>query len=198
MFGWKDEDGKAPTTSSPSYSSSNTPSPPKAAVAIPAALPSIPAVSLPASQQGFVDIVEASRRAYNAAANDMAKGSTRPTRARGLCDSLSGTAVNNWIGTITTLSTNSDGDGVLAVSIAKDITFKTWNNSFSDMSDNTILNHTSSIYRKASALSVGQKVRFSGNLIRAQTDCFKESSISMSGSMLDPEFIFRFGSIDPI
>lgn len=196
VFGRGSEDSKnssaASSTTSAYSPASSSPAPTSTRVA----LPTNPAVALPPQEQGFIDIVDASRRSYSVAANDMAKGSMRPARARSICGSMRGTSVTDWVGTVTTLSSNSDGDGVLGIEIAKDITLKTWNNSFSDISDNTILHHSSTVYRQAQSMSVGQKVRFSGNFIKQETDCFKESSVTMHGSMTDPEFVFRFTALE--
>jgi hypothetical protein len=44
-------------------------------------------------------------------------------------------------------------------------------------------------------LQNGQTVRFSGQFFRDDTDCIRETSLTMSGSMREPEFLFRFSDI---
>jgi hypothetical protein len=134
---------------------------------------------------------------YAAGANDMAKGAARPGRARDICAAMPSAAVENWTGTVEELSSNGDGLGVLSVKIDSDVAVKTWNNSVSDISDHTLINPNSSVFRKAAALKVGQKVVFSGTFIPDQTDCLREGSMTLAGSLESPEFIFRFSDISP-
>jgi hypothetical protein len=42
----------------------------------------------------------------------------------------------------------------------------------------------------------GDQVRFSGDFIRNDTDCVKETSLTLAGSMTDPDFLFRFGDVE--
>ncbi len=67
--------------------------------------------------------------------------------------------------------------------IGDDLLLKTWNNSVSDAVDHTLIDPSSSIFRKASSLKVGQKVYFSGTLVPNKTDCFREGSMTLSGSL---------------
>jgi hypothetical protein len=148
----------------------------------------------------FVEINKASRDAYKTAGNDMAKGATRPDRGRKLCQMFgSGFRVKDWTGTIKTLSSNGDGKGVLSISLGNEIFVKTWNNSFSDIGSDTLLEPGSEVYSKAVALQKGQSVRFSGSFIRKvdSVDCISEGSMTMNGSMTEPEYVFRFTDLLP-
>jgi GYF domain 2 len=154
--------------------------------------------SLPADQARFIAIIEQARRDYNAGSNDMAKGAARPACARAICAAFASTAAaNGWIGKVAKLSTNNDGRGVLAVEIGKDVWLKTWNNAVADVGDNTLIQPESELYRKAIALRVGQWIAFSGNFLRGTKDCIREGSLTMSGAMTEPEFIFRFYDLVP-
>jgi hypothetical protein len=156
--------------------------------------------SMPAAQASFVNAVDRARKAYRASNTDteLAKGSLRPARARELCSTLSAADVTGWVGRIKTLSTNNDGRGVMSVAIGNDINLKTWNNAISDGIDHTLMMPGSDIYQKALGLSIGERVRFSGRLFRdvGDKDCFRESSLTMDGSMTAPEFIFRFSDVN--
>ncbi len=112
-----------------------------------------------------------------------------------MCNILSSASADNWVGTIYKLSSNNDGKGVLEVQIASDVWIKTWNNSFSDISDYTLIEPESSLFSNASSLKKGQSIKFSGNFIRETSDCLREGSMSISGSMTEPEYIMRFSSI---
>lgn len=162
---------------------------------VPRQPPALAAPVMPADQAAFIAAVEASIRAYRAAANDMVRGGERAKRAQSLCATHKALAVRNWIGWVETLSSNNDGRGVLAVRIARDVTVKTWNNALSDMDDRTLLDPASAVFQAASAMRRGTAVRFSGSFLRSDTDCFREGSVTQDGSMRDPEFIFRFTAL---
>src|ERR1700694_854407 len=85
--------------------------------------------ALPPHQKALLAAVETGRSAYAAGKNEMAKGAARPIRSRAICSSLgSGLSIYDWIGTVSTLSSNGDGKGVLAIEIGRNIFVKTWNN----------------------------------------------------------------------
>jgi hypothetical protein len=164
-----------------------------------AAAPTVPDPR-PDSERAFIDAVVQARNEFRNGANDMAKGASRVHRAQALCDVLNNNLyVDNWWGTVAKLSSNNEGKGVLALAIGPDITLKTWNNSLSDMDDHTLLDPASSLYSQAVTLEKDQRVTFSGNFIRntAAKDCVNEASLTQSGSMTDPEFVFRFSDLKP-
>lgn len=153
---------------------------------------------VPPDQARFIAAIHSGRAAYLAGENEMAKGAARPARARAICAILPRqTSVRGWLGTVTKLSSNSDGMGVLAVQIGEHVQLKTWNNSFSDIGDKTLIDPASALYQKAVALRVGARIWLSGNFIPHQTDCFREGSLTQHGSMTDPEFIFQFFDVTP-
>jgi hypothetical protein len=41
----------------------------------------------------------------------------------------------------------------------------------------------------------GDQVVFSGNCFSSTVDCAEEHSMSLEGSMTDPEFVFRFAEV---
>ena len=45
------------------------------------------------------------------------------------------------------------------------------------------------------AVERGQKVTFDGQFFRGSTDCIQEGSLTLKGSLTQPEFIFRFSNI---
>jgi len=149
-------------------------------------------IPIPDDQARFIAANDAGRAAYKAGANDMAKGAARPYRAQSLCRPAQIRNVQNWVGKVATLSSNGDGKGVLSVMIGNDVHVKTWNNSLSDIGDQTLIEPTSALFRKAVSLHVGQVIAFSGSFIPNQTDCVRESSMTLDGSMTRPEYIFRF------
>ena len=153
--------------------------------------------AMPEFEKQFIAAVENARSVYKSGANDMAKGAARPLRAKELCALLRSPSISNWVGRVSKLSTNGDGKGVLEVQIDKDTVIKTWNNAVSDAGDNTLIDPTSPLFSKASALAEGKQVIFSGSFRPSSTDCVKEGSLTMHGSLMEPEFIFRFSDVAP-
>lgn len=149
------------------------------------------------TQDMLVRIINDYATKYGNAANGMLQGAARPERRDAICTQFNSPQVTNWEGTVSTLSSNNDGDGVLAITIASNVTIKTWNNSFSDIGDHTLIPHGSRLFSGAAALHEGEKVVFSGTFVPDPTDCFHEGSLTVSGAMTDPEFLFRFSAIRP-
>jgi uncharacterized protein len=140
--------------------------------------------------------VEKARAAFAAGANDMAKGAARPARAKEICAILKNQRlVSDWVGKVETLSSNSDGLGVLSIQIAEGVSIKTWSNAISDVGDQTLIDPESAVFKRAIALKVGQRVIFGGQFIPSSTDCIREGSLTLAGSLTKPEFIFRFSNI---
>ena len=155
-----------------------------------------PSVVVPDDERRFILAVTSAHDAYEAASNEMAQGGTRDTRKDAICHALNSEGVaTNWIGTIKTLSSNGDGKGVLEIEIAPNVTVGTWNNVLSDVEDHTLLDPKSSVFQAASAMSVGDAVEFSGSFIPSDTDCIRETSLTLAGSMQEPNFLVRFSSI---
>ena len=150
---------------------------------------------MPPAQVALIESVESARRQYAAGANDMAKGAARPARAQSICRALNVLMVDGWVGRVKTLSTNSDGKGVLAVEMGSRFNVKTWNNALSDIVDQTLIEPSTQLFSYASSLRQGLIVRFSATFFRNETDCIEESSFSLSGSIREPDFVFRFTSI---
>jgi hypothetical protein len=104
-------------------------------------------------------------------------------------------SISNWLGKVSQLSSNGDGKGVLTLTVAPDISVGTWNNDFSDIGDHTLIDPRSAVFSKASATKEGQWVWFSGEFRPSDVDCIKESSITIDGSMDEPNFIFEFSDL---
>lgn len=152
--------------------------------------------SLPRDQVAFMLAVSKGQRDFRSAPNEMAAGGTRAERKKILCQILQrNKAITGWVGKVTTLSTSNDGRGVLVIEIAKDVAIGTWNNSLSDVMDNTLIEPGSDVFRSAVALKKGDMVAFSGVMIADDDDCVRETSVTLSGSMKDPLFLLRFRSV---
>ena len=151
---------------------------------------------MPSDQSALIRVVSEARAKYKSAANDMAKGAARVDRKQAICAAISGVVARNWKGKIATLSSNNDGRGVLSIQIGPQVYVHTWNNALSDYGDHTLIDPSSSLYSAAMKMSVGTIVHFDGTFITSNEDCLKDTSITMDGSMTQPEFLFRFDAVE--
>lgn len=158
----------------------------------------LPATGDEAIEEGFITQIDKAAAAYESAPNEMAQGAVRVMRARALCALLPGGEVRDWTGTIETLSSTSDGHGVLSIRISPHITVSTMNNGFSEALGNqrTLISVGSPLWTAVVRLSTNQHVTFSGRF-SAGADCFEETSLTVGGGMADPEFIMKFFSVEP-
>lgn len=174
------------------------PQPPVVQAQVPAAPPApAAAAQIPREQQAFLALLAEHRAAYRAAANDMARGATRPARGVALCRLMTQPVVRNWVGTIATLSSTSEGHGVLAVSLDRNVKLQTWNLAFADGTDRTLIPSGSPLFNRVAAMSRNQRVIVTGTLFRDPVDCFRETSLSVNGAMTEPDFLFRFDDVRP-
>jgi hypothetical protein len=154
------------------------------------------ASTLPATEATLIQIVAKSQQDSRSAENDMQKGGIKNKRDRNICSLMTSLAVSNWVGKIKSIGANSDGKGTLELEIADDIILKTWNNDLSDSADKTLIDPNGQLFATASSLKVGQTIHFSGTFFPGSDgECIQEGSITLSGKLREPEFIFRFSSI---
>lgn len=144
--------------------------------------------SIPDQQRQFLSIVDDFAAKYKAAPNDLAKGGLRPQRAKALCGLMRSPAVENWVGTVKTLSSNNAGKGTLAVFLGKRT-----NNSIAEV----LIEPGTPVHEVASQLRNNQRVVFSGAFIQGDKDCFKEGSFTQKEAMTSPFWRFAFSSIKP-
>lgn len=149
----------------------------------------------PANQLAFMSAIKASRKQYAEGSNELQRGAARPARARAICSVVQSPTIEGWIGKIVDLSTNGDGEAVISVSIDKNLRLKTWNNSVSDAGDRTLIKSGSQLYNTLLRMKPGEIVRVSGSLLMGGPDCYKESSVTLAGSLEEPEFLMRFSRV---
>jgi hypothetical protein len=149
----------------------------------------------PADEAEFIKILTLARGAYESAKTEFGKGAIRPQRAKAICAMLKSTQANNWIGKLVRLTTNGDGEGVLAIEIAPSITIKTFSTQLSDIGSKTLIEPDTKLYSALGELSEGEQVKFSGAFFTKSTDCFEEASLTMNGALTSPEFIMRFANV---
>ena len=163
--------------------------------------PAKPIIPIPIDEAKFIRSIQKAQEANKVAENDMQKGGARAVREKELCSLLAQLSISDWVGDVYSVSSNSDGKGVLEVTIATDVYVMTWNNSFSDVFHHTLIDPSSALFGKASQLKEGQKIKFSGSFFRDSDDtigCLSESSLTLDGKLAEPEFVFRFSDVSPI
>jgi len=153
---------------------------------------------MPTEQVRFIETVSKHARDFKGVKNELQQSAMRDQRKAAISGSLEGYSVASWVGTINQLETNTEGKAILSVRISPDIEIKTWNNALSDIASNTLIGKGSSLYGSLFDLSVGQKIEFSGSFFPSETDFVEETSMTIDGSMRNPEFLFKFRSVRPI
>jgi hypothetical protein len=153
---------------------------------------------MPQDQKQFIDIVEHFDRAYAQTDNDITESATRLQRAKAICAAIRTPVVRNCTGTVFKVSSNREGKGVLQLTLSTHMRVTTWNDSVADIGDNTLINPKSPLFEQTVLLKKNQQVLFSGSFFPDSTDCFKEIGMTLSESMDEPEFLFRFSDISPV
>lgn len=155
-------------------------------------------IDLPEDQLKFIGVVGKYANGFGKAKNELQQSALRDQRQNEISKIMTDRRVYSWIGEISKLQTNTDGDAIISIKVSPDIEIKTWNNAFSDINSSTLISKGSELYNSLLNLSRGQKVRFSGSFFSSQEDHFEETSVTIKGSMRNPEFLFKFSSIKPL
>ena len=153
---------------------------------------------MPQDQKQFIEIVERFHDGYKQGDNDIAKDATRLQRAKAICAAIRTPVVQNWTGSVFKVSSNREGKGILELTLSTHIRVATRNDSIADIGDNTLIDPKSPLFDQTVLLKKSQQVLFSGSFTPDPTDCFRETSMTLSESMNEPEFLFRFSDIAPV
>jgi hypothetical protein len=146
-------------------------------------------------EQRFITVLNEYSGQFGSAANELQQSALRDKRRDSLAQIVGNREIENWRGRIAELKTNSDGKAILSVSIAPDIEIKTWNNALSDISSGTLIEKWNPVYGSLMNLKVGDTVVFSGTFLFSDNDYVQESSLTIMGSMTQPEFLCKFTSV---
>ena len=155
-------------------------------------------IAIPSDQEQFINAIENYVNSFRAAKNELQQSALRDQRKNELAKLMRGRSVSSWVGTISQLETNTEGKAILSIRVSPDIEIKTWNNALSDINSNTLITKGSELYSSLFNLSRGQKVQFSGSFFSSETDYIEETSMTIQGSMRNPEFLFKFKSVKPL
>ena len=153
-------------------------------------------IQISPEQQNFVKIVESYYDSYKQAPNELKKSALRADRKTALQGALGNVTVQDWVGTLRNMGTNSDGKASIIIQLAgSKIEVKTWNNAVSDIADKTLIETGSELYNTLSNLSKGSTVRFTGTFKLGENDYIREASVTEAGSMTSPAFIMSFTNV---
>lgn len=151
-----------------------------------------PKILLPDELIAFDKASNGAKASYAGADNDLKKSVVRKERDAALRAAVPGGDFTSWPGTLKQLTTNGDGNAVISVQPdGCDCTVETWNNSFSDIEDRTLIKMRSPLYQVLLNMHEGDRVSISGHLIR-------ERSMTEEGSVDDPAYIARFRDVQPL
>jgi hypothetical protein len=123
---------------------------------------------------------------------------TRLQRAKAICTAIRTPVVQNWTGTVFKVSSNREGKGILELTLPAHIRVTTWNESIADVGDHTLIDPNTPLFDQTVLLKKNQQVLFSGSFIPDPKDCFREISMTLSESVDEPKFLFRFSDIAPV
>lgn len=205
LNGGKKEEGEAASNSSPAASgiASATPlssaAPSQAAAPVKEA-PAKPAPAPkefgdhPADQAAFLAAFDKYKGPLDKAGNELQRAKAITDRDAAMCAAANGGTVRNWTGKITKIGANNDGYAHIDVRMSDDVLVKTWNNAFSDSSDNTLIK-PGALYDSLLKLKEGQTVVFSGEFVPGETACLKGTNLTEAFYAADPDLLFRFSAV---
>ncbi len=142
----------------------------------------------PKSQNTFIKILSKHSDKYLLETNELQKNILRDDRKNSVYNLLEKFEVESWVGLISQLNVNSDGDAILAVAIATNVILKTSPNT----NHQSIIKKGSKLYKALLHAEVHQKIKFSGEFYPSDKDYIEELSPEENIAMTKPHFIFRF------
>ncbi|NTA49630.1 hypothetical protein G6L34_16085 [Agrobacterium tumefaciens] len=153
------------------------------------------ATPLPEQQASFIAAISDYKKRFDSAGK-LQQSILRDERRMAILKAVGGQLrADGWSGTLRKLETNGDGNAVVVVRVAPNIDLATWNNAMSDVLHSTLIEKGTPLYAALVNMSAGDKVKVSGNFIRAEADGLYEQSITIRGAMTAPEFLFKFTDI---
>lgn len=154
------------------------------------------AVNLPSAQVKLLAVVDEYANRFRTAKNELQESSLRTARGDAFFKLVgSDLGVENWIGKITDLGTDSQDKAYIRVSIAPNVELVTLNMSALDVQGTMISNGTE-LYSNLMGMTEGDPIKLSGSFIPNGREGFYEASLTINGAMTEPAFLFRFSRIE--
>lgn len=150
----------------------------------------------PEDQAEFIKIIEIAKSEIDAAETDLQKSVALRNRDKQLCAVMTGNKVVNWTGIIKNIGANGEGKAYVDIEIADRVRVQTWNNAFSDISDNTLIPTSSKFFNDLVAMAKGDVVTFSATFLKSNNSCLKKGNLTEVFYGVSPEFIVRFSNVN--
>jgi len=158
-----------------------------------------PNIQVPPQQKAFTDAVTPFIDKYGAAPNELKKSALRSDRKTAIANVFNETLeFTDWIGTIKTMETTSEGNAHLEISLyGAAIQIENNNNEVSAaLGDKTLIPKGSELFNAIANLAVGTQVKVSGIFQKGRLDFIEELSLTEEGSMTDPAFAVKFTKVE--
>jgi hypothetical protein len=146
-------------------------------------------------QAKFIEIIEAAKDTIGDAETDLQRNVALRARDKDLCATLENGKATNWTGLIDDVGANGEGKAYVEIKIADRIKIKTWNNAFSDFSDNTLIPTSSSFFDNLVAMKKGDSVSFSATFLKGSNSCLTKANLTEVFYGISPEFVVKFSGI---
>jgi hypothetical protein len=148
---------------------------------------------MPADEAQFISKVTSFVSDYNSAPNMLAKSTLRAARGEELRKVMPNLNFAGWVGTLKDVQTTPTGETAIAIQLpGSNITVRTLNKRFADVSAHTLIAGDSPLAGRVSALSKGDKINFDGSFVLDGIDWIKEISANELDSMTKPEYLVQF------
>lgn len=149
----------------------------------------------PVDQREFLRIIEEAKDVIDAAETELQESVALRQRDKDLCGVLNGRTAKNWTGKITEVGANGEGKAHVEIELSDRVRVKTWNNSFSDLYDNTLIPPSSTFFDNLVAMSEDTVVIWSGRFLSGEDFCLKKANLTNVFYAIDPQFIVKFSDI---
>jgi hypothetical protein len=147
-------------------------------------------------QKEFIQIIKDAILEIENAETELQQSVALRKRDDALCAVLKKRVATNWTGKITEIGSNSDGYAHVEIELADGVRVKTWNNSFSDISDNTLIPPSADFFDNLVATSEDAVVTWTGRFAAGDSFCLKKANLTQTFYGIDPQFIVKFSNIE--
>jgi len=151
----------------------------------------------PDSQKKFEQLCRNYATEYRKGENELQKSNTRNSRRKEL-QQLGLRNVNNWIGTLNSQSTDSNGNATISIKLNDSLSVGNAAIEFG-FGASTKIDKNSNLFQKISIMKKGDKVKFSGTLGTDDKNDYNTVLTEIFGgessTMLSPTFLFRFSDL---
>ncbi|MGD1046640.1 MAG: hypothetical protein ABR936_15135 [Bacteroidota bacterium] len=151
------------------------------------------------AQMSFLSLNYQYSQQYQLAKNDIQRSSSFNScnADRGNFLSRSDYCVVNWVGRIVSIQTDQGGDKVCikVENIFKNMNVSYFSQPTISFSDQALIRKGTKVYNQVAQLTESQLVKFSGRFFESSSRGIEETSLTESGCLNTPEFLFEFEDI---